>query len=179
MGAAGQRIALGGAAALTAVALCGVPSWAEPMTDVCVLALLISGATIVLLALTRLCGAAGVAVERTWIALFLAGMPVVYVVRWIASRHGAASHEGWLAVELVGLPLYGSLAFAGLRRSPWLLPVGVAAHGIAWDAWHLVGAAVVPPWYARGCLLVDVGLGLYLATRVAAWRAASPVSSRS
>jgi hypothetical protein len=179
MGEAGQRIALAGAAAATAVALYGVPSWAEPITDVCVLASLISGATIVLLALTRLCGAAGVAVERTWIALFLAGMPVVYVVKWIATRHDTGPLDGWLAVELVGLLLYGGLAFAGLRLSPWLLPLGVTAHGIAWDAWHLLGAAVVPPWYARGCLIVDVGLGIYLATRIAAWRAVPPVSSRS
>ena len=177
MGAGAQRVALVVAAAATAAALHEVPSWETPFTDVRVLAFLIAAGTIVLLSLTRLRGAAGVAVERAWIALFLAGMPVVYVVSWLADRH--RSGGGWLAVELAGLLLYGGLAVAGWRSSPWLLPVGVAAHGIAWDAWHLVGASYVPPWYARGCLLVDVGLALYLATRLGAWQAARPVTSRS
>ena len=180
IGEGGQRIALVVAAAAAAVALYGVPSWAQPFTDVCVLAFLISGATVVLLGLTRRGGATGIAVERAWIALFLAGMPVVYVVRWMGAGGGDAhAHPRWLVVELLGLAAYGGLAIAGWRRWPWLLPVGVAAHGIPWDAWHLLGAAVVPPWYARGCLIVDVGLAIYLATRVATWRVAPPVSSRS
>jgi hypothetical protein len=173
MGAGGQRIALVAAAAFTAAALYGVPAW--PLADVCIVAMLVSGLTIVLLGLTRLWGAAGVAVERGWIALFLAGMPVVYVVRWIAHRPGGA----WLAVELAGLLLFAGLAVAGWRRAPWLLAAGVAAHGIAWDAWHLWGAPHIPPWYARACFLVDVGLAAYVATRLGVWQAARPVSSRS
>jgi hypothetical protein len=173
MGDGGQRIALVAAAALTAAALYGVPSW--ELTDVRVLAFLVAGGTIVLLALTRLAGSAGVALERAWIALFLAGMPVVYVVRCVAHRAGGA----WLAVEIAGLLLYAGLAAAGWRGAPWLLAAGVAAHGIAWDAWHLAGSSYMPHWYALGCLLVDVGVGAYAATRLGAWRAARSVSSRS
>lgn len=173
MGEGAQRIALVAAGALTAGALYGVPSW--DLTDVKVLALLVAGATIVLLGLARLAGTAGVAVERALIALFLAGMPVVYVVSWIA--HGAGG--AWLAVELAGLLLYGSMAVAGWRLAPWLLAAGVAAHGLAWDAWHLAGPSYVPPWYAIGCLLVDVGVAAYVATRLGTWRAARAVSSRS
>lgn len=172
MADAGQRTALAGAAAATAVALYGVPSWE---LNVRVLALLVAGATIVLLALTRLAGPAGVAGERAFIALFLAGMPVVYVVSWMT--HGTS--RTWLAVELLGLLLYGGLAVAGWSRAPWLLAAGVAAHGLGWDAWHLVGPPYVPPWYALGCLLVDVGIAAYVATRLGAWREARPVSSRS
>lgn len=173
MEAAGQRIALVAAAACTAAALYGVPSW--DLTDVRVLALLVAVATIVLLGLTRLAGAAGVSVERAFIALFLAGMPVVYVVSW--SAHG--TDGAWLAVELAGLLLYGGLAVAGWRHAPWLLAAGVAAHGLAWDAWHLVGPPYIPPWYALGCLLVDVGVAAYVATRLGTWREARAVNSRS
>jgi hypothetical protein len=173
IGEGGQRIALVAAGALTAVALYGVPAW-EP-SDLRVVAFLLAGVTILLLAVTRLAGPVGVTVERAWIALFLAGMPVVYVARCIAQSTGGA----WLAVEIAGLLLYAGLALAGWRGAPWLLAAGVAAHGIAWDAWHLAGSEYMPHWYALGCLLIDVGIAGYLATRVAAWRAARPVSSRS
>ena len=172
MGEGAQRVALVAAAACTAAALYGVPSWE---LNVRVLAFLAAGATIVLLALTRLAGPAGVAVERAFIALFLAGMPVVYVVSWMTHGTGGA----WLAVELLGLLLYGGLAVAGWRHAPWLLAAGVAAHGIAWDAWHLAGSSYMPHWYALGCLIIDVGLAAYVSTRVATWRAVPPVSSRS
>ncbi|MET0553727.1 MAG: hypothetical protein ABW221_11860 [Vicinamibacteria bacterium] len=177
MGESGQRIGLVLAGAATALALHEVPSWQNPFTDVRVLALVVAGATIVLLGVTRLLGGTGIAVERGWMALFLAAMPVVYVVSFLTARQGPSA--GWLAVELAGLALYAGLAVAGWRSSPWLLAAGVAAHGLAWDAWHLVGPSYVPPWYARGCLLVDVGVALYLATRVGTWRAARAVTSRS
>lgn len=173
MGDNGQRIALLAAGALTTAALYGVPSW--ELTDIRVLAFLVAGATIVLLALTRLAGPAGVLLERAWIALFLAGMPVVYIARCVAHRAGGA----WLAVEIAGLLLFAGLAVAGWRHAPWLLAAGVAAHGIAWDAWHLAGSPYMPRWYAIGCLLVDVGVAGYVATRLGAWRAARAVSSRS
>jgi hypothetical protein len=173
MGDGAQRITLVAAAACTAAALYGVPSW--DLTDVRVLALLVAGATIVLLSVTRVAGTAGVAVERAVIALFLAGMPVVYVASGMAHGTGAT----WLAVELAGLLLYGGLAVAGWRHAPWLLAAGVAAHGLAWDAWHLVGPSYIPPWYAVGCLLVDVGVAAYVATRLGTWRETRAVSSRS
>lgn len=165
-----QWMALALAAALTAVILRGVPSWENARTDVCVQAAIFAGATIVVLLVTRFLGSTGIAIERGWMAVFLAGMPVVYIVRWLVAR-GGGGHPAWLWVELLGLPLYAGLAVAGLRRSPWFLVAGIAAHGLAWDAWHYLNTAYIPVWYVTGCLLVDVGLGLYLATRVPAWRA--------
>ena len=164
-----QWMALALAAALTAVALQGVPSWESALTDVCVQAFLFAGATIVALLVTRFLGSAGIAIERAWSAVFLAGMPVVYIVRWLVAEGGGA-HPAWLSVELLGLPVYAGLAVAGLRSSPWFLVAGIAAHGLAWDSWHYLNTAYIPVWYVIGCLLVDVGLSLYLATRVPAWR---------
>ena len=164
-----QWMALALAAALTAVALRGVPSWENAQTDVCVQAGIISAATIVVLLVTRFLGSTGIAIERAWTAVFLAGMPVVYIVRWLVAKGGGA-HPAWLWIELLGFPLYAGLAVAGLRRSPWFLVAGIAAHGLAWDAWHYLNTAYIPMWYVTGCLLVDVGLSLYLATRVPAWR---------
>jgi hypothetical protein len=99
-------------------------------------------------------------------------MPLIYVASWLVSRGGGA-HQGWLWVELLGVPLYGALAVVGLKRSPWFLVVGIAAHGVAWDSWHYyANTGYIPSWYAIGCFLVDVGLGIYIAARILAWRRA-------
>jgi hypothetical protein len=164
-----QWMALALAAALTAVALRSVPSWENALTDVRLQAAIFAGATIVVLLVTRFLGSAGIAIERAWTAVFLAGMPVVYIVSWLVAKGGAA-HPAWLSVELLGLPVYAGLAVAGLRRSPWFLVAGIAAHGLGWDSWHYLNAAYIPIWYVTACLLVDLGISLYLATRVPAWR---------
>jgi hypothetical protein len=94
--------------------------------------------------------------ERLVLALFLAGMPIVYV--WAAVLHG---DHGALVVESVGIPLYGGLAIAGYVRAPWLLGVGIIAHGLAWDAWHHGHSGYIPDWYSAGCLISDIGVGIY------------------
>ena len=38
--------------------------------------------------------------------------------------------RSWLCIEFVGVPVYAILAVVGLRRAPWLLAVGIAAHGV-------------------------------------------------
>ncbi len=116
-------------------------------------------------------GDAGIALERGVLALFLAGMPVIYLARWLMFRP-ADTQPAWLTVELVGLGIFGLLAVIGLKRSPWFLVVGIAGHGIAWDIPHLT-SAYIPSWYAIMCMLVDVGLGLYTAARIPAWRRAA------
>jgi hypothetical protein len=114
-------------------------------------------------------------IERRVLALFLAGMPLVYVASWLVTR-GAGTGGGWLWVEIAGFPLYTALAILGIRRSPWLLAAGIAAHGLAWDSWHyFTKTAYIPGWYAIGCFLVDIGLGIYIATRIPAWRAGKAV----
>ena len=49
--------------------------------------------------------------------------------------------------------------------------VGIVGHGLAWDSWHYyTDTAYMPRWYAIACLLADIGLGLYIAARIPAWR---------
>jgi len=164
-----ERIALAIATLLTAWGLYLAPSWQAIRTDVCLHAGVVSAATIVLLYVTRLLGARGIAIERIVLALFLGAMPVVYILRWLTKRDGAGSE--WLWLELLGFVVFAALAVMGLKVSPWYLAAGIAAHGIAWDAWHYFTAETyMPHWYAIACLLVDVGLGLYVAARIPAWR---------
>jgi hypothetical protein len=175
-----EKIALGFAAILTAISLYLVPSWQGALTDPCRLAGIFSAATIALLVVTRHLGRRGILIERRVLALFLAGMPLIYVASWLATR-GAGGPGGWLWVEIAGVPLYTALAILGLTRSPWFLAAGIAAHGVAWDSWHyFTHTGYIPSWYAIGCFLVDVGLGLYIATRIPAWqRADAPALAKT
>jgi hypothetical protein len=101
----------------------------------------------------------GRGVPRRTLALFLAGMPLIYLANWL--RHDGS--PSWLAVELFGIALFGALAWIGLFRAGWWLAVGVAAHGI-WDIAHVGAAPFVPDWYATACAIVDVAMGGYVAT---------------
>jgi hypothetical protein len=123
----------------------------------------IAGVAVVFaLLVTRFFGEGGLVFERVMLAVFLAGMPLVYVASWFLSPSTGA---GWLGVELLGVPVYGAFAVLGLRSSPWWIVAGTAAHGICWDAWHHATTSVVPPWYVTGCLLLDISIALYFATR--------------
>jgi hypothetical protein len=149
-----------------------VPSWQGQFTEICHLAVIAGGLTMVLLVVTRLLGPRGIAIERIWSAMFLSGMPVIYLISWLVA-HDEGDSKAWFWVELAGVPVYNVLAALGLKRSPWFLIGGIAAHGLAWDAWHLLTRTTyVPAWYSVACLLADVGLSAYLATRVPAWESA-------
>src|SRR6266700_198544 len=164
-----EWVALAVATALTAVGMYMVPSWQGIVTDVCLQAAVFASATIALMYVTRFLGQRGITIERIVLALFLAGMPLVYIMRWLVQRSGAGS--GWLWVELLGLVVYVALAVSGLKASPWFLVVGIVGHGLAWDSWHYyTDTAYMPRWYAIACLLADIGLGLYIAARIPAWR---------
>src|SRR5262245_49199583 len=156
---------------LTALAVVGVPleSWRTDPVDPCHLAALAGLAVVVLLFAARMRGGAA-AFERSVLVAFLAGMPLVYVASWlwVTPRDDTA----WLAVEAIGVPIYVALAIAGLRRSPWLLVAGIAAHGIGWDLWHHAHATYIPHWYATGCFLMDIGVAIYAAACVPRWREA-------
>jgi hypothetical protein len=161
-----QDSALAGAVLTTGAALAFVPAWQGLLTEICRLAGVAAALVMGVLVVCRWVGAAGLALERATAALFLAGMPVVYVVRWLEVG-GAGSGAAALGVELGGLVAFAALAVLGLKRSPWFLVGGIAAHGIAWDAWHWAfGSAFMFDWYAIGCLMCDLGLSLYLASRV-------------
>jgi alkylhydroperoxidase family enzyme len=166
-----ERLALALLVVTTAIGLVRVPLGPlHAVTDPCHLAvaagLLVTGGVVT----ARWMGERGVAMERLSLALFLAGMPPVYVSSWFWSPppHGWA----WLALELAAVPLYGALALAGYRRAPWALVAGIGLHGVGWDAWHYGRTPFVPDWYAWACLLADVGLAAYAATRVPHWQRA-------
>src|SRR6185436_11796007 len=150
-----ERMALGLATVLTIAAVSVVPAWTD-LLDPAILATIAGVVTLVLIYVARWRGDAG-GFERGLLALFLAGMPVIYLARWLAFRP-ANLQPAWLAIELLGLGIFGLLAVLGLKRSPWFLAIGIVGHGIVWDVSHRT-APFMPSWYAIMCLLVDVGLG--------------------
>jgi hypothetical protein len=99
--------------------------------------------------------------ERTICAVFLAGMPLVYI--FTALRSGDPS---WW-VELIGFPIFLAIAILGLRRLI-VLAIGIALHGLAWDLWHAFYHSAMPSWYAWACLSIDVGVAAYLVFRTVA-----------
>lgn len=114
-------------------------------------------------------GKRGSKFERYLFAAFLAFMPLVYVQARL--RFGGSLE--WLLLELGGFAAFALLALLGLRRSPWFLVFGIAAHGLFWDSWHPGRAPFMPAWYAAACLVIDLGWALYVATQVPAFRDAA------
>ena len=153
-----------------------VPSWQAP-GDPFLLAAVAGAVTVACLWLTRWLGWRAMKFERTWLAVFLVGMPLIYVMGWFVARDHAA--RSWLWVELLGLAIYAAFAALGLKKSPWFLAIGIAGHGIAWDAWHYKNSAYVPDWYAVACLLVDLALAAYVATRIPAYREAWRIAKKN
>ena len=153
-----------------------VPSW-QAAGDPFLLAAIASAVTAACLWLARWLGSRAVKFERAWLAAFLVGMPLVYVMGWFAAGDRAAS--SWIWVELLGLALFATFAALGLKNSPWFLAIGIAGHGLAWDSWHYKNSAYVPDWYAVACLLVDLALGVYLVARVPAYREAQRIAKKN
>lgn len=153
-----------------------VPSWQAP-GDPFLLAAVAGAVTVACLWLTRWRGSRAMKFERIWLAVFLVGMPLIYVMGWFVARERAAS--SWLWVELLGLAIYAAFAALGLKKSPWFLAIGIAGHGLAWDSWHYKNSAYVPDWYAVACLLVDLALAAYVATRIPAYREAWRIAKKN
>lgn len=73
----------------------------------------------------------------------------------------------WVALEISGVPIFGLLAWLGLKRSAGWLSFGWAAHA-AWDGGLHMGSATfefVPRWYPVFCLSLDLLVAAYLAVR--------------
>ena len=107
---------------------------------------------------SRLAGLFGF--DRLVLAVFLAGMQIVYA--WAAILHGG---RGDLGVEALGLVAFVGLALAGYARWPWLIGIAIIAHGLAWDAWHHGRSSYIPDWYSAGCLVTDLGVGVFALLR--------------
>jgi len=153
-----------------------VPAW-QAAGDPFLLGAIAGAVTVACLWLTRWLGSRAVKFERAWLAAFLVGMPLVYVMGWFAARQRAAS--SWIWVELLGLALFAAFAALGFKNSAWFLAIGIAGHGLGWDSWHVENSAYVPHWYAVGCLLVDLALGAYLVARIPAYREARRIAKKN
>jgi len=132
------------------------------LLDPCKLGTAAVAPVVVFLFVTRRRGVNGIAAEQRALAAVLALMPFIYVMR--AFGTGVQS-SFWL--EALGVPLFCAIAVLGLVSSPWYLVVGLASHGIAWDAWHHARCSYVPAWYSACCLIVDFALAGYVASRIA------------
>ncbi|MCE9577796.1 MAG: hypothetical protein K8W52_31975 [Deltaproteobacteria bacterium] len=150
-----DALALTGLLAQQAYVLATVPLAAlhatEPTTIATVASAIVTAALV-----ASLFSSALASLRRLQLALFLGGMPIIYA--WCALLRGDTSA---LAIESIGLVVFGGLAIAGYLRVPLLLGVGIIAHGVAWDAWHHGHSSYVPDWYSAGCLVADLGIGLF------------------
>ena len=164
-----QIVVLIAVSIITVWTLYMVPSWQAPINPF-LLATVVGAVTVACLWLTRWLGSRAMKFERTMLAGFLVGMPLVYVMGWFGARDHVAS--SWIWLELLGLALFAAFAALSLKNSPWFLAIGIAGHGFAWDLWHYKNSAYIPDWYAVACMLVDLALGAYVAARIPAYREA-------
>ena len=150
---------------LACVSLAPEPLWGhltEPPYCATASAVLVT----VALALLRWLRPRPVRLEKLILALFLAGMPVIYL--WAALLEpGAPSFR----IEALGIVVFWLLSGLGYLRWPLLLGLGILAHGLGWDLWHHGGSTFIPDWYSLGCLIADAGIGLYALTQGKAYRA--------
>ena len=115
--------------------------------------------------------------DRVVLASFLAGMPIVYA--WCAILRGDSAD---LAVESIGIVVFGGTAVAGYIRRPWLIGAGIIAHGIGWDLWHHARSGYVPDWYSLGCLIADIGIGVFALVHLGdhvSFRSSAPTAAAS
>lgn len=105
--------------------------------------------------------------ERLSLALFLAYMPIIYI--WSALLNGETTE---VLAEIAGAFIFMGMAWWGFKRSssPWILALGIAAHGVAWDSWHHNHSAYIDYWYPLGCLLIDIALAFVVVTQFKAHR---------
>lgn len=87
------KLAFAFAAATTAVSLYAVPSWHGFATDPCLWASAASATTILLLLVTRHLQDHARLFEMRWLALFLAGMPLISLARWILNAAPYAANR--------------------------------------------------------------------------------------
>ena len=146
--------------------------------DPCLLAAVATAIIIICLWLTRWGGVRGANFERYLIALFLAAMPFVYVLRYLL--HSTANVPNfWAWVEVLGILVFGAFAVLGIKRSPWLLAIGILLHGLAWDLWHYRNSTYIPDWYAIFCMAVDLAFAAYVAARLPAYRNAAGIRTKN
>ena len=146
--------------------------------DPCLVAAVATVVIVTCLWLTRRQGLHGATFERYLLAGFLVYMALVYVMRYLFASPGKAE-SFWLWIEVLSVPIFAALAWFGMKRSPWLLAVGITFHGVAWDSWHYRNSTYIPDWYVIACFAADVSLGAYVAARVPTYRLAARNETRN
>jgi hypothetical protein len=75
----------------------------------------------------------------------------------------AGSTESFIA-EIIPALLFVAIAALGFRKTPWLVVVGLALHGV-FDFFHhaVIANPGVPVWWQGWCLSYDVTAAVYLA----------------
>ena len=121
----------------------------------------------VLFAVVRLLPKRRLKLERLSLALFLAGMPIIYLWSALIKVEGVG-----VLVELVGVFIFISIAAWGYIQSdsPLILCVGILMHGIGWDIWHPEHSVSIESWYSIGCLVIDIALSFLVLTQLKAHR---------
>src|ERR1700745_1775673 len=141
-----ELLALIAASAIACVTLYWVPSWQVSALDPCRLGAIGGAPTVAFLWVTFGLEPRALETERRLLTVFLIAMPIVYVAQYARTMGSVATGKAWL--EFAGIPVCGSLALLGLKRSTWFLVVGIAGHGFAWDAWHYRNSTYIPDWYS-------------------------------
>jgi hypothetical protein len=97
--------------------------------------------------------------DRAFYATILIVVGHYYVL--FAAEAGSTSA---LIAELAGMTVFVALAVAGFKFTPWLIPAGLAAHGV-FDLVHgyLVTNPGVPTWWPAFCGTYDVVIGAVVA----------------
>ena len=158
--------ALIAATVVTAWTLRSISSWRGALADPCLIAIIASVGTIAFLWGSVWFGPRALKAELMLLAAFLLAMPFVYAARYLFVMNAAIQWK-WLGLESVGIPLFAVPALRGLKRSPWFLALGIAAHGLGWDMWHYKNSAYIPNWYSAFCFLLDLALAMYVSARLA------------
>lgn len=148
---------------VTAWMFYAVPSWQRQAAPF-LFGTIGAGFTVGCLWLTRSMGLRAMKFERGLLTAFLVCMPLIYMTGWLVAQNQAGN--SWIWTEFLGFALFAAFGVLGVKKSPWFLAAGIAAHGLAWDIWHYKHSAYIPDWYAVACMLVDIALGAYVAARI-------------
>jgi len=158
-----ELLALTAASAIACLTLYWVPSWQGSALDPCRLGAIGGALTVAFIWVTFGVGPRALETERRVLSAFLIAMPIVYAAEYTVTMRSVAT--GSACLEFGSIPVFGTLALLGLERSTWFLVVGIAGHGLAWDGWHYRNSTYIPDWYSAGCLLLDVTIAVYIASK--------------
>src|SRR5262249_53876778 len=99
-----------------------VPSWRDAVAGPSIAANLAAAALVAVLWVILWRRRSATQAELWLLAVFLGGMPVVYVAQYLTAN---AKPSGWFWLEVAGIPIFATLAVLGVKISPWFLVIGI------------------------------------------------------